>query len=69
VFEEGDMVRIADAPGRRVPEAVGFGMGGVADEDAGYRALEDFGVVGWNERVGTATDFTEMGERGRAFVP
>ena len=63
------MVRIADAPGRRVPEAVGFGMGGVADEDAGYRALEDFGVVGWNERIGTATDFTEMGERGRAFVP
>ena len=35
MFKEGDVIRVGNASGRRVPEAVGFGMGGVANENRG----------------------------------
>ena len=69
VLQEGDVKGVEDAPIGGIPEAIGFGVGSVPDEDARSGPLEEFGVVGGDECIGTAADFTEVGERGRAAVP
>jgi hypothetical protein len=63
------MEGVEDASIGGVPKAIGFGMGGIADENAGSGSLEEFGIIGGDERVGTASNFTEMGEGGRTVVP
>ena len=69
MFQEGNMKGVGNAPIRGIPEAIGFGVGGIPDEDTGSGSLEKFGIVGGDEGIGTAANFTEVGERGRAAVP
>jgi len=61
MFEEGDMKGVEDGIRSHIPQAVGFGVRRVSNEDARARALIYFRIVGLDEGKGSAADFTKVG--------
>jgi hypothetical protein len=69
VFNERNVKRVENAVTGGVPQPVGFCVRTVTDHYAGKGAREKFGVVGVDERIGTAPDFTEVGKGRETFEP
>ena len=55
------MIRVEDRPMGRVPETVCFGVGGVADENAGDGSSVDLRIVCGDEGESFTADFVEVG--------
>ena len=55
---KGDMVRVEDPPGSGIPKAIGLCKWGIPDEYTRYGALQNFWIIGGDEGIGMATDFS-----------
>jgi hypothetical protein len=69
VLSEDNVKGIIDFGRNRVPKAIGLGMGGVANEDAGSGVSVDFGKGGCVKRESAAADLTQVRQRGGTAIP
>ena len=61
MFEEGDVKGVEDSAGGHIPQAIGFGVRRIPNEDAGARALIYLRIMGLNEGKGSAANFAKGG--------
>ena len=69
LLDEGDMKGVENAVEAAVPEPVGFGMCGVANEGTFDGAVMEFRVVRGDEGESAAANFSKMRNGGFATVP
>ena len=61
MFKEGDVKGVEDGAGGHIPQAIGFGVRRVPNEDARARALIYLRIMGLDEGKGMAANFAKVG--------
>ena len=69
MLDEVDVECVEYVVSSLVPQVVSLGIGGITDEHARARVVEDLRVVSRYQGESTTSDFPEMRERGAMPIP